>query len=341
MRLPNGYGGIHKLSGNRRNPYRARITTGWDENGKQQYLVIGYYKTKQDALIGLGEYHKNPFTQQQKEITLEELFNQWSRKKFDKIADKTIIAYTSAWKHCNPIKDMPFIELKLIHLQNIVDNLGEKNHQKKNIKNLFNQLYDYAIINDIPVKKYSIYLDIGSQDTKLIRKPFTEEEINILWENIDRMKYIDLLLVYIYTGFRPSELLEITKENVNLKEGYLKGGMKTKAGKNRIVPIHHRIQPIIEKWYNINEEYLVVNNKGKQMKYRNWKDEIMGNIMKQLEMNHLPHDTRHTFSTRMDNYNANKLCTKRILGHQSTDITDRVYTHKDIEQLKIAIEVLP
>ena len=32
MRLPNGYGGVVKLSGNRRRPYAARITTGWHIN---------------------------------------------------------------------------------------------------------------------------------------------------------------------------------------------------------------------------------------------------------------------------------------------------------------------
>ena len=45
MRLPNGYGGVVKLSGNRRRPYAARITTGWhinDITGKriQHYQIL-------------------------------------------------------------------------------------------------------------------------------------------------------------------------------------------------------------------------------------------------------------------------------------------------------------
>ena len=74
------------------------------------------------------------------------------------------------------------------------------------------------------------------------------------------------------------------------------------------------------------------------MLYRNWKDEKFGKIMEQLQMEHLPHDTRHTFATLGDNYNMNKLCIKRIMGHASKDITDKVYTHKDIEELKKEIE---
>ena len=29
MRLPNGYGSVYKLSGKRRKPWAARVTTGW------------------------------------------------------------------------------------------------------------------------------------------------------------------------------------------------------------------------------------------------------------------------------------------------------------------------
>ena len=64
--------------------------------------------------------------------------------------------------------------------------------------------------------------------------------------------------------------------------------------------------------------------------------------MEQLELQegHKPHDTRHTFATRMDRTPANKLCIKRIMGHASSDITSKVYTHKDIQDLIQAINYL-
>lgn len=34
MRLPNGYGGVVKLSGKRRKPYAARVRAGWHINEK-------------------------------------------------------------------------------------------------------------------------------------------------------------------------------------------------------------------------------------------------------------------------------------------------------------------
>lgn len=54
---------------------------------------------------------------------------------------------------------------------------------------------------------------------------------------------------------------------------------------------------------------------------------------------HTPHDCRHTFVTLLSNAHADEICIKRLVGHSSgNDVTEKVYTHKDIEQLRLAIE---
>ena len=54
MKLPNSFGSVQKLSGNRRKPYRVVKTVGWDENGKQmtfeQVAVIPYEVRKEKKL---------------------------------------------------------------------------------------------------------------------------------------------------------------------------------------------------------------------------------------------------------------------------------------------------
>lgn len=62
LKRPNGYGTVYKLSGRRRKPWIARVTTGWttavakkgkhagQEVERQLYQTIGYYETKQEAL---------------------------------------------------------------------------------------------------------------------------------------------------------------------------------------------------------------------------------------------------------------------------------------------------
>ena len=67
MRNPNGFGSVHNTGGRkkRRNPWRARVTDGWElcektGKAKQIYRTIGYYPTRQAALIALAEYNKCP-----------------------------------------------------------------------------------------------------------------------------------------------------------------------------------------------------------------------------------------------------------------------------------------
>ena len=76
------------------------------------------------------------------------------------------------------------------------------------------------------------------------------------------------------------------------------------------------------------------------MQYSNYRREKFDNIMEKLRMDHRPHDTRHTFASLMDSAGANKLCIKRIMGHSSPDITDNVYTHKTIQELIEAIDLI-
>jgi putative uncharacterized protein (fragment) len=116
--------------------------------------------------------------------------------------------------------------------------------------------------------------------------------------------------------------------------------LKTQAGKNRLVPIHPKIFPLIEKRYNSNNKYLIINFKGQQMKYDNYYREKFLPIMEQLDMKHKPHDCRHTFATLLSNANANSTAIKKMIGHESYVTTEKIYTHKDIEELRKNVELI-
>ena len=107
----------------------------------------------------------------------------------------------------------------------------------------------------------------------------------------------------IYTGLRPTELLEIQTENVHLDEKYMVGGMQTEAGKDRIIPLNDKIIPLVKNRYDPNKKYL-------------------------------PHDGRHTFASLMDSAEANDVCIKLIMGHSmKNDTTKGTYTHKTLKEL--------
>ncbi len=347
MKNPNGYGSISKLPGKRRKPFRARITTGWElieENDKlkQQYQTIGYFTTRPEAMLALAKYHENPYSIEASTVTFSELYEKWSEEKFRKKTSKsTINGYGAAYKLSSEIHDMKFIEIKKPHLQSVIDQCDRGHGTLRKIKVLFNQLFKYALETDVVVKDYSKFVDIGEDESESTRKPFTDEEIKLLFDNVDRLDFIDTVLILIFTGFRIGELLLIKTVDIDIDNRTMKGGLKTAAGKNRIVPINKKILPFVTRRKMEGHEFLIVNHEQKQMRYWNYYEERWKIIMEQLGMpDHRPHDCRHTFATLMDNAGANKVSIKRIMGHASKDITDKIYTHKDIEELKKAVDLI-
>lgn len=341
MRMPNGYGSIIKLSGKRRKPYQVRVTLGYDDNGKQLYGYLGYFGKREEALKCLEEYNSNPYDIRAEKTTFEEVYKMWSDEHFKNVSDSAIENYSNAYrKYCKDLYKMRFKDIRLRHLQAVVDNSGMKYPTRKVILALLNQLSKYAFKNDIVEKTYSQFINVGINEGKANRKIFTQEEIEILFNHVDKLEYVDTILIMIYTGLRVGELLDLKTKNVHLKERYMIGGSKTKAGKNRVIPISRKIEKLIEKLYNSENEYLITNFKDNQMCYSNYRREKFDNIMEKLRMDHCPHESRHTFASLMDSAGANKLCIKRIMGHSSQDVTDDVYTHKTIQELIAAVDLI-
>lgn len=339
MRLPNGYGSVYKLSGKRRNPFIVRVTVGWTDEGKQSLKTIGFYPTRQEGLNALAEYNSSPYDLDKGRITFSEIFDKWSSEHFPKVSENAIVNYNVAYKYCSPLYNMRFADIRKSHLQSVVDNSGKAYPTRKLIKTLLNQLYKYAMENDIVEKQYSHFVDVGKNEGKLNRVPFTNKEIQQLFDN-DTFDFVDTILIMIYSGMRIGELLSLENKNIFLDKRYMIGGIKTDAGKNRIIPINKKIEKYIRKYYNPDNQYLITNFKGQQMKYSNYRREKFDNVMEKLNMDHNPHECRHTFATLMNRAGANKLCTKRIIGHASPDLIDKVYTHKDIEDLIEAIDLI-
>lgn len=340
MKLPNGYGSVYKLSGKRRKPFVAKKTIGWDDNGKQIYKVIGYYETKKSALQALSDYNTNPYNLDSSTITFSELFEKWKALKYDDISQSAINGYNAAFRTSEELHNMRFVDIKTIHMQKVIHNCNKGYDTLRKIKVLYNQLFKYAMENDIVNKDYSQYVDLGKKNTTSSRIPFSKKEIDKLFQVQPYIDYVDTILIMIYSGLRIGELLTIETTNIDLDNETITGGIKTDAGKNRIIPINKKIMPFIKKRYDPNNKYLIVNDQGKQMKYDNYYRDKFIPIMEQLNMNHKPHDCRHTFATLLDNSGANKTSIKKIIGHSSYVTTEKIYTHKDVTELKKAIDMI-
>jgi len=360
MRNPNGYGGISNIGGNRRNPFRVRITAGWEYDKKtgkqkQKYATLGYYPTRKDAMIALAEYNKDPYDLDRAKVTFEEIYMKWSASAYPKMGESSRRSYIAAYKNLEPLHKRKMRDLKKNELQDAMDLLADKSDStQNNAKIVMNVVFKYCMENDLIDKDYSQFVSTNSNGKATEKHiAYTPDEIQLLWDNLDlaipltysakdvRDVYtVDLILIMIYTGMRPGELLDVKKENVYLDKRYLIGGFKTEAGKDRTIPIHEDIVPLVEARYSAAGEWLVPYKSDNPPTMNQYRKYLFDPVMEKLKLNHLPHDGRHTFSTFADRANIKDHVIKLIIGHRIKDITKDVYTHVTAEELVEAVNTI-
>lgn len=336
MKNPNGYGTVVKLSGNRRRPFAVRKTIGWNEKGHPIYLPIGYTETREEGNILLAQYNNDPWDVDKVKITFLELFELWKEKRMPKLGDSNQRSLCSASKHCSKIYNMRYREIKAYHMQDCIDNCGKGYSTQGAIKNLFGHLDRFAMELDVVTKCYSELLT-SDPIPETTRERFSDEEIELLWEHKNE-PWVDSILVFIYSGFRISELLGLKTANTDMEKGTFQGGVKSAAGKNRIVPIHSLIVEMVERRVNEGNEYLFSYN-GKRCSTTQYYS-IWNEILERLGIDKTPHECRHTFESLLDSAGANRKCIDLMMGHKSKGTGQRFYTHKTLQELKDAIELI-
>lgn len=337
-RLPKGMGSVCKLSGNRRKPYAARVQAGTTEGGNVAYKYLGYYESSQEAIQALIEYNKYPYNLALANATIADIWDNFKQRRFEVISESGRRIYTAAYNHLSPIHNTPIKDLKTYQLQNLIDSVNRGWQTKSHIQTLLHQMYDIAIELDIIQKNYAEFIKLESKPKSDIHKAFTSNEIKLLFNSVFSEAWADTVLIMIYTGMRPSEMLKIKIEDIHLQERYMVGGLKTKAGKGRVIPINDKVYPFISKRYNKNNNFLI-EHKGKPVTYPLYKT-YFKQLMQSLDLSHLPHDGRHTFASIANTAGVNSVSVKLIMGHSSQDITERIYTHKAIEELLAAVNML-
>lgn len=339
MRNENGFGSIvclDKTGKKRRKPWAVRITTGWND-GKQQRKYIGYYKTQTEALVALAEYHKNGVDVDLSKLTLDEIWERWLAKTEKKnLSASAMKTHKAAYKNLDKLLKMPIKDIKTVHLQAWMDGLGVKPGTKGKFKSTVSQLFEYALQNDIVTKNYAKFIEINEK-VEQTGAVFTENEIKLLWDNVDN-DTVQQILILIYTGMRIGEMLAVNRENINFEEGYIIGGSKTEAGRDRVIPLHNKIIPLVKNQLKDNH-WLVQSSRGIAMSYPN-ASRYFNQIFDKFGFNHKIHDTRKTAVSLMHSAGIPMETIRVIVGHSGKGVTEKVYLYKEPKELVEVINTM-
>lgn len=333
MRLANGYGTIVNLGGNRRKPFAIRFSK--TVNDERQFKYLSYHATKEDALDALVTFNRDcGFDDIEKQkMTFSEVYELWKRTAGKKLAEKNLKDYNMAFNLTELIHNFKFNELTAGHMQYVLDECEKSHATKSKIKTLFNKLYKFANEYKISRKNEAQYLELSGSTTRR-GKIFTNEEIDVLWEdvaNYDSQNY----LILIYTGLRITEFLTLELKNIDL-ENQIMLSRNLKKGENamRRIPIHDDILPIIKE--RMTQRIWLVENEIGSVPYSSF-NQRWNTRYKNI---HRIHDTRHTAISLMNRAGVSDTLQKIIVGHVSGDVTKDVYTHVTSQELVDAINLI-
>lgn len=361
-RRPNGSGTVVKLSGRRRKPFCAKVTL--DErnltNGEKKRLVIGTFETYQEALNALSlysltvnntiskkeameidpdVYQKVQDKMSKKVPTFLDIYYILDKDEFSLLSPQTQNSMHGAIKHLKKLHYLKIDQITLRMIQDVFDEDGSNHSTQVHMKTICTKVFRYAVVNQCIERNddYTSYIRIAKYEESDMHRPYTINEILALKKADTPEAHI--MLIFIYTGVRINELLNINRDNIHIDEkcdddgterliSYMITGSKTKAGKNRIVPIHDDI-----KQYVI-DELLKPEKRLVDVTYANFTTRtVLIKVNKLLNTHHTMHDTRKTFATLCQMNNLNVYIRKKVLGHRMNDITFDVYTNESKNRL--------
>ena len=351
-RRPNKAGTVVKLSGKRRKPFCAKVTTGYDTlTGNQIQVSIGTFETWQEADDALTLYrltNKKTITdkeasalapdtfqklvdqREKNTLTFKQIFDIIYEEDLSKLSKSSQVGYKAWIKRFKSLYNRKISQITLADLQEIFDRDKAGHGTKAHMKVLCSKIFEYAVIHQYISRdnNYVEYIKCGDAAESKKHYAFSNEEIlTLIEEGSDIAK---IVLIYIYSGLRASELLNIPREKIIKHDNfyYFKTGLKTESGKNRVIPIHPYILPFVKE--------LILADKKKRIidySYQHFKSKEFYVLMDKLNMQHTIHDTRDTFATLCQTYDVDIFARKRILGHKFKDLTFDTYTDTVIEDL--------
>lgn len=363
----NGSGTIRTVKGANGTRYYAYAPATYEKvDGKRKCIRqrLGVFPKKSEAKAALEKFRDSPSLKVN--FTPTQVYTEWSSVAFPDISSQTQGNYKAAWtqiceawgdKVNQPIREITTADIRAVYdywmephevvrkgrgkaYTRMSKPLSKSSMQK--IKALLVQMYTYCESNNITAKNYARLVKIPKDAAEGSVRAFTDLEFAKLSKNWEIVPGGDVCLVLCYTGFRITEFCELTVFSYDPKEKTLRGGIKTEAGKDRIVPVHPKIIPIIEGWCKSSKGILYTKPNGKPYTKDSFRKAVWNPCMEALGLpdDLTPHSARHTFGTMMAAAGARAEDIKAIMGHSDFSVTANTYINQDVSTLKQAVGMI-
>lgn len=334
-----GTGSIVKLSGKRAKPYIAYLP-----NHIGNRVSLGTFTTKEEAKQAL-DFYLLPIEKKgdiyKKKITFQELAEDGlKRQEKYNLNSSQVQAHINSYKKLKPLYSKLYADITLDDVLPILEPYSAS--IKKHIRAFLKSLHTFASSNYFMIDLYDFTQDIHIQEPKNAKQVYLldNKEVQYLWDicsegDLKDNEYIYGLLIILYSGLKPSELLDIKVSDVSIQDLSIK--IKGRTGE-RIIPIHNKIVPIIKKLMEnkIDEQSLFLDGRikisGQQM--------MCKKIANLQLVEHSISDLRETFIYSCAKCGVNEVCLNIMLGKKIKNTKTRSYYEYTLEDLRNEINKL-
>jgi len=214
------------------------------------------------------------------------------------------------------------------------------NRKLSSLRSFFKFLIREGVVKTNPLSKV-----VSPKISKRLPEFVPESDMNklepeVLFDNsFEGQRNLLIISLFYMTGMRLSELVGLKTDSISLASDSIR--VIGKGNKERLIPIHPDLKPIINKYNDIRKE---VDVNSSQSYFLTTKGEpVYPKLVYRVVKHYLsmitplqkrsPHVLRHTFATHLLNQGADLNAIKELLGHANLSAT-QVYTHSTFEKLK-------
>ena len=330
---PNGTGSVYK----RGKTWECAVTLGYviqpDGTRKTVRPTKGGFKTKKEAMEYIPILRSAPV---RKVPTVQDLWGIFkSSKKYLKLSDSRKEKYEIAWRKLEPLWFWKIDELTTFDLQNAVDAAADTYYTARDLKNLLSKLYQVAMPDEFVKTNLSEYIEIPDLNAKE-QHPFTADEIKHLWTDYASGNWwTGYILLMIYTGMMPGELLDARKSHIDWDGRQIVGaGKKTEKRRETPIVLADFLIPVLsDLCERTSGDKLIRINKDRF--YETYYETLERAGCRRLT----PYSCRHTAATSLALENIPPSVIQQIMRHSRYSTTEK-YIHISIDPMLEAVNRL-
>lgn len=302
-----------------------------DDEGKQhrKYQTKGGFATKRDAILWLEN-----LAQKQKKTApkLIELWTVYEKTKLPNLSKDKKSAYKKARARLDPIMGIRIDQLTTMDLQRAVDESCSTYYTARDCRTLLSHLYEAACANQFVPTNLAKYITLPSLNEKE-STPFTSEEVQKIWAAYGSGNMMAAsMLVMIYSGMMPGELLSLRKDMVNLEQCEIIGiGKKTKIRKESALVFADCVKPVLSDLMEASLSEKVICRQKDQW-YKDYHEAVRAMGIRDLP----PYSCRHTTGTEAARLGLNAPTIQKVMRHAKITTSQR-YIHLGDDTVRDAL----